>query len=99
VVVDADLAVNQLLVDRALADHIDEPAGIGRAIEHGGRPLEHLDTLEEEGVDLEVAERIAEEIEVIEEEARLAGIETANIDPVRVRVGAEGLGEDAGRIA
>ncbi len=99
VAVDADFRVIIGLFGRALAHVVDEAPGIAAAIEHRGRTFQDVDALQHEGIELEAAETVGEQVQAVEEYAGLCRVEAANIDPVGIGIGAEGLGGDARRIA
>jgi hypothetical protein len=98
-VVYAGLGIEPALARRALADIIDQSAGIAAAIEDRGRAAQDLDALQCEAVDEEAAETVAVELQAVLVDAGLRRFEAADIDPVRVAIGTEWLREDAGRIA
>ncbi|MNY02020.1 hypothetical protein D3C86_1345760 [compost metagenome] len=90
-IIDADFRFPHRLILRALADHLHDAAGIGAAVKHRGGAFQDLHALQTVGIHLETAETVAEQVQPIEEHAGLGGLKTANINPVRVRVRAEGF--------
>ncbi|MCY1531591.1 hypothetical protein D9M68_668210 [compost metagenome] len=99
IVVVAGLHIGGAPITWPLADETDDAARIGATIEHRSRPFQHLDALQHERIDLKTAETVGEKIETIEEDAGLRRIEAADVEPVGIRIDAEGLGHHARRIA
>src|SRR5690606_26604 len=75
-IVDARLDV-ALAAIGALADIIDQAAGIAAAIEHGGRPLQHFDPLKPERIHIEPANPVAEQLQAIHVGAGRGRLEAA----------------------
>lgn len=98
-IIDADFRFADRLILRALTNHLHDAAGIGAAIKHRSRALENLHPLQTIGIHLEAAEAVAEQVQPIQENAGLGCLETADVKPVRIRVGAKRLRCHAGRIA
>lgn len=95
-----DLAV--VLVQRLLAGQRHQAARQATAVEHRGRPLEHIDAFEEVRVDLHRAEgtAVAHGLEAVEVDVVHAVVGEAAHHHVVVAVGGADLaGEDAGGIA
>ena len=99
VVVDADLDLAEIVVQRPLADIVDDAADIAAAIKRRGGAAEHLNALEQPRVGEEVAEGVVVELHAVAIDAGLRGVEAANVEPVGVRIVAEGLREHARGVA
>ncbi|MCY1293042.1 hypothetical protein D9M70_422870 [compost metagenome] len=85
-----------LLGLRAAADHVEQAAGRGLAIDGRGRAAQHRDALEVPGLDLRVGEGAHRQRQAIEE---LGGHEATHLEPVGTGVGAIAAAHHAGGIA
>ena len=100
VIVDAglDVAVLQPVHIRALADAVDDAAGVRTAVENRGWPLQHLDALEIEPLDPIGAEPGRKELQPIEEIAGILRLKPADEEEIVAGVVAERVRPHAGRV-
>ncbi|GJD84513.1 hypothetical protein HPGCJGGD_2390 [Methylobacterium haplocladii] len=94
----ADLDIAERHRRRPLGDLVDQAAGIAGAEQYGGRAAQHLDALQPEGLDLEGAETVVQQLQAILVDAVVAGDEAAQREIVDALVGAEGAGIDTRRV-
>ena len=84
------------------ADLIDQAARAGLAVEDGGRPLQDVDAIEQEGIDRRQREGLApgqlQPIEEIDDPGRGAEAAEAAQEEAVVSAGGVGRGQHAGRI-
>ncbi|MNQ89562.1 hypothetical protein D3C85_1048740 [compost metagenome] len=85
-----------LLGLRTAADHVEQAAGRGLAIDGRGRAAQHGDALEVPGLDLRVGEGTHRQRQAIEE---LGGYEAADLQPIGAGVGAVAAAHHAGGVA
>jgi len=96
--IDAGFDIVQRLVGRLLADDIHQTARPGAAIQNRRRPAKDVDTLDAEWREFPGREREALELHSVLKQADVLRVETANLEPVVARIGAEGLAADARRV-
>ena len=93
--VDPGLDIAKRFRGRALADEIDRPPVDAAAVKSGGGPFEDLDALQDERIDVKAAEAVLIKRQIVEEDARLPGIEAADEEPVGIGIKTIGLRKDA----
>ena len=84
---------------RSLRDGVDEAARARAAVQRRGGAAQDVEALEAVGLDPERGEAGREELQAVEEVARVLSREAADLEPVVARVEAEGVGLNAGRVA
>ncbi len=92
-IVDAGLDVADRLRRRHLADRVDDAARAGTAIQHGRGTAQHFDAGEVERRQLPAGIGRIEELEAVEEQADIVGLEAADQEPVVAGVGAKRAGD------
>src|SRR6202012_2618337 len=85
---------------RRLADDVDHATGPAAAIEDGGGTAQDVDALDAGDRKLPGREtEIGVELQAIDEQPDVLGIESPDLEPVVARISAGGFGTDPGQIA
>jgi len=83
-----------------LADVVDDAAGIVLAVEHGGRPAQHLEALRTERIDRQISREIGRfKLQAVFVDDVAEGREAAQLDAVATGIDAEQLAVDARGVA
>ena len=98
-IVDAGLEIADRLRRRHLADSIDDATRAGAAIKHRRRSPQHLDAFEIERLQFPARIGSVEQLQPIQEQTDIVGLEATDQEPVVAGVGPKGAAADARSVA